>query len=423
MISNVINSSILIYDISDRYNIQSKDYVMSAPDWIVSAMREIGIRPALKTLIYETKFSNNRLLLPKFCENIDMVLISDRKVSYAESLYVLDKSVELNRGLNFIGDPTVNPSHSEIISGEEIGEIDPYFADDNNPMFYRIENGWLHTNVRFGKIEVKYKAIPTLLDDSIGIEFPIIPDGEHTKSAIMLYILKTLLMRGYIHPILNLKENNPLINPGIAYAAEMIEARIELNSPNRDSREKYVHPMSALFGKRRPIWIKRNEEKETVVTSTDRWINDGNSYCEVVNGFNTGYLLTPRKKQVYSFGDWVDTGETEVIRSYNDQACPLLKLAFGYCIDMTFTSPTYVAFTEGVNIGIDIPPKAGYNYLFVSIPINKTFTVADNNSLNITSEFEKVGTDNRENFVNCDLYRTTDVFYTELGFEFILNIE
>lgn len=424
MISDTINSSIIVYDIIDRYNIQSNDFATRTPDWIVSAMKEIGVKSALKTTIHKVTFSNNRVLLPKFCETIDMVLINDRKVDYAESLYIIDTEIELNRGLRFLGDPTNHDFNNEVITASSNGDLDPDFADGNNQMFYRVETGWLHTNVRFGTIEIKYKSLPNIMDEMLGIQFPLIPDGQHTKNAIMWFILRTMLMRGYIHPILNLKDNSPFTNPAIAYERERLLAQVEVASPNRDSREKWIHPMSALFGKRRPIWIKKNVDEGIVTEVPYRWVADGPASCEVVNGFNTGYQLVPMKKQAKSFDDWVDTLETRVDKIYNEVACPLLYTRAGYAVGINgFVSPTYLTFTVGVNVGIKIDALEGYNYLYISVPTNKTFSVVDDNSLNITSEFEKVGTDNVEGYVNCDVYRTTNTIYTGLGFEFILSVE
>jgi hypothetical protein len=424
MISDTINSSVLIHDIIDRYNIQSSDFATRTPDWIVSAMKDIGVRSALKTDMYMFVFNNNRVLLPKFCETIDMVLINNHKVDYAESMYIINTNIELNRNLRFLGDPTQHNFNNEIISASFNGELDPDFSNGNNQMFYRIDNGWLHTNVRYGTIEIKYKHLPNIMDEMFGIQFPIIPDGHHTKEAIMWFILRTILMRGYIHPILNLKENSPFTNPAIAYKQERLAATIELSSPNRDSREKWIYPMSALFGKRKPLWIKQDIIENLEATPSVRWIADGPSSCEVESGFHTGWQLVPKKKQVKVFDEWQYTDDTRVDRIYNIIACPLLYTRAGYSVGLSgFASPTYLTFNAGVHMGINIPPTAGYNYIYVSIPVNKTFSVIDNNSVNISSEFELIGQDNTEGYVDCNIHRSINTLYTELGFEFILIIE
>jgi len=323
MVYNVINSSIVIAELIDRYNIKSNDFIQRCPNWIDSCLDEIKSKRGLTPLIINTRFVNNRVQLPKFTKSVDWVVIDEVKAHYNESLYVLDNDVDLNRNAVFSGNISdQTPKFGQLISIDNDTEKDPDFADLNIPRFYRISNGWIHTNVKFGNIEAKCNVIPFILDDLTGLEFPIIPDDVNVKEAIMWYILRTLLMRGYVHPYLKLDSPNPETNPAIAFRKYATLARISLNSPNIDERKKYTYPMASIFGVR-PTYHVDKVEKIIVPKVEEQWVSDGEPYCEFVDSNNTGILLIPEKKQQLISNVWVDTLITRTRREENSIMCPI----------------------------------------------------------------------------------------------------
>lgn len=237
----------------------------------------------------------------------------------------------------------------------------------------------------------------------------------------MWYILRTLLMRGYVHPYLKLDSPNPETNPAIAFRKYATLARISLNSPNMDERKKYTYPMASIFGVR-PTYHVDKVEKIIVPKVEEQWVSDGEPYCEFVDSNNTGILLIPEKKQQLISNVWVDTLITRTRREENSIMCPIRSLRGGYATgDDVFSNPTYFAILNDSPIGVQIEPIDDYKYLYIVVPTIRKFSVFNDISLNITSEFEKVGVDNSDLFVNCDVYRTRNKFYFGIGFEFAIQ--
>lgn len=257
---NSINSSVCVFDIIDRYNIKSQDFVTRSPNWIETCLDDLKLRASTVPSIYETRFDNNRVLLPEFCKSVDWVILDNNpniKGQYNDSMYVRDTEIELNREVTFTGE---YEDTSNIESIDTNPEMDGEFYSSNMPFFYRISNGWLHTNVKYGTIEIKYNRTETVLDSILGLEFPMIPNEYNVKEAIICFILKTLLIRGYIHPILNIRDRDITINPALGYQYHAAKARVYCSRVNADARSKWFKPMAALFGKRPPIYITKSQE-------------------------------------------------------------------------------------------------------------------------------------------------------------------
>jgi hypothetical protein len=240
----------------DRYGIASEDFVTRAPNWIKACITDLGYIVNLESTSYEATYNHSRCLLPPFCENVERVIINGEKIVYSDLFYLRDDNVDLNRGVGLIfnnNDGEVDPLEITVDESDYGNVVHP---------FYRISNGWLHTNVTSGYIEIIYKKYPTEFNEVLGLECPMIPDEFNTRQAIIWFILQTMLMRGYVHPLLSLKDNNPLLNPGIAYEKHKLQSRISLNSPNIDKRARYTNPLGSLFGKRKTVY--RPTEREII---------------------------------------------------------------------------------------------------------------------------------------------------------------
>ena len=187
MISSFISSSVCIFDIIDRYNIQSEDFVSRCSKWISNAIDDIGYIVNLESFSYETKFDNGRCLLPEFCKGVDLVIINGVKADYNENFTLRDDYVPLNRGVE-----TILNLNNGIVNSLDI-EVDENDFNKVPGPYYKIANGWFHSNVKSGYAEIIYKQYPVEFNEILGLSFPIIPDEYNTKEAIMYYILQILL--------------------------------------------------------------------------------------------------------------------------------------------------------------------------------------------------------------------------------------
>jgi hypothetical protein len=424
----------------DNYNIKSSDFAQRANNWISDFLDELKSRSTYQTSIRTFNFYNNRLLLPKFCKSVDLIVINGRKADYDESLYVIEEGIDLNRNVGLINNPnfegngelmdTYIPNESIDIEGRLISEEnDGYPTLTETRPLYIVENGWLKTNVDHGVIEIKYKHTPYVFDKTFALEFPLIPNEINTRKAAMFYILKTMLMRGYIHPVLNLKDPNEFVNPALAYERYLKLARIALGKVNRDAREKWTRPFAALIGKRRRFYIpttvvSETVESEPVAIFTYRWI-ESSSYCEVVNDTNTGVLIHMEKEQVsVNGGTWVDTDTPvrEKYREVNITACPITVGSYHMYMCV---SPTDYDYENEVEIPysntaiLNTPTTPGYAYFFISLPETKEFSLVDSMNQNLRSIMIEVGADGDRNNI---IYRLPDMYATDFSTMFVLTL-
>lgn len=105
-----------------------------------------------------------------------------------------------------------------------------------------------------------------------------------------------------------------------------------------------------------------------------------------------------------------------------------------YHVEMCVNDTIYSEINE-VNIPyvlspvlIHTPTKAGYNYLFFSIPIDRSFTVKDSLGADVTSDFAIdtasgiSGVDIRIGYFNNYIYRSSSMYATSLSLDFTLTL-
>lgn len=377
MVFNTINSAVIIAELLDRYNIKSNDFIQRCPNWIDSCLEEIKCHRTLETDVLRTRFTNNRVQLPKFTKAVDWVVIDEVKAHYNEDVYVLNEDIYLNRNASFSGNTyDQSPKFATIISMDNNPEIDPDFADRTIPRFYRVAHNWVHTNVKFGFIEIKYKYSPYILDDLTGLEFPLIPDEVNTKEAVMWYIIRTIVMRGYIHPILRLDARDTETNPALAFRKYATLSRISLNSPNLDERKKYTKPLSTIVGTRAKYHVDPKPKivfQTPVPTPNTPPTPENTVYPDV-------YVCVSYPS--YDFN-------TEVRLDYRNKP-------------LSFNSPL----------------KEEYNYLFIIVPEGRDFTLTDSFNQNLKPFMIEFGSDDR----GGSIYRLPSVFATRISSTFVITL-
>ena len=160
----------------------------------------------------------------------------------------------------------------------------------------------------------------------------------------------------------------------------------------------------------------------TATSTIYRWYPTGVVSCVIGPDLkNTGYQNVEEKYQSSDDGvTWVDI-ITEPYRTsvyYNPTACPIPFNWAGISVDSTaYNIPTEVEipYAENTVISVQTPIKSGFNYVFLSIPQNKTLLVKDSMNNNITSSFTVVGTDDRPTHAVNKIYKKSDAFATDIS--------
>ena len=261
MIINYINSARIIDRIEDEYNIQSFDYVARFPNWVINCLRDIRVKQIYQQINPKIEFENYKCKLPENVNKVYKVYINGvrAKLDVKETLKFAGSEYTLVSGFDGkvygaaeVEEETIvvtPPSEPNSNSGITIPplteeEILANFAKNRNfqcyqeGILYRIENGWITTNVSHGEIEIIAGAFPYQLDESYQALFPVIPDDENLINAITSFVLKTILMRGYKHHLLSLEKDNEFLNPSIAYTRYKQKARNTCNAMSADAKDR-----------------------------------------------------------------------------------------------------------------------------------------------------------------------------------------
>lgn len=249
-----INSNIVIDKIDTEYNIQSSDYISKANIYIMSALRDIRVKQLLQPIEVELELNDYKAQLPDNIDKIYQVYINDHratldvkgklKVTSSSNVFVsgFDGHIyEIPQVTHIVPDPPVVPViPNAVMTEEEILDMllrNKRIGICDKAYMYKINNGWIHTNVEIGTLKVLASAYPYTFDSDYQMLFPLIPNDENLINAITHYILRVILMRGYKHPILSLEKNNEFVNPAMSYERFKRRARNSCNSLSSDAKE------------------------------------------------------------------------------------------------------------------------------------------------------------------------------------------
>lgn len=161
----------------------------------------------------------------------------------------------------------------------------------------------------------------------------------------------------------------------------------------------------------------------STVATTYRWYPTGVVSCVLgVDLKNTGSQNVEEKYQSSPDGGttWVDVVGTPTRTSVytNITACPVPFNWAGISVDATaYSIPNEVEipYAENTTLTVQTPIKAGFNYIFLSIPQSKSVIIRDSMNNNITNLFTIVGTDNRTTHTINNIYKKNDAFATNLS--------
>lgn len=239
--SPYINSKDLIAEIYSDYHIESDDFITRFATWCLQCLEDLNIVQAYVNITKEFEFDNHKLMLPYGLKGINSVIINNEKASLFPSNKFNKDAFKKGIGIE-ARTPYICKSPSNIRSITSRIE-----QNNDNAVYYYIENNWLHTNKAHGKLILDYQSLPVVYDSDTNMYFPLIYDNELLREAIKLYVMRHILMRGYIHPVLNLRDNNPYTNPGLAYDRMRFRVRTSCNKFNIDRRENIASILSSMF--------------------------------------------------------------------------------------------------------------------------------------------------------------------------------
>ena len=193
----------VIARVDNKFTIDFSDWIVLTPLWILDGLLEIGSVVALGEDHTDIEISDFHGELPIGVKNISYIEYDNTRLNHVQSL---------------------------------AQKTDETSTDYHLPYYTHRGGNSISTSFKEGTITLYYKKIITNIIPEYGISIPDVPDDINVLQALANYIMMQLLLKGYKHPILSLKENNPYLNPGMAFDKYSLQARNSLGRMTYDER-------------------------------------------------------------------------------------------------------------------------------------------------------------------------------------------
>lgn len=201
---DLISSEVYISRLDDMYNIRSTDIIPRIPQYVAQAMERIDYPYILEP-------------------REEVIEVVDYKAK-------LPCNIELLEAIKHDG---VRLENTAVINEKTMDDMEHQSFMYNG--YQVLGDRWISLRFEEGEITVYYRTLP-VLQGANGVLFPKVIDNENIHECIDMYIIKTLLMRGYQHPVLSLESRNPLTNPGMIFETKLKQARNAMWETNTDER-------------------------------------------------------------------------------------------------------------------------------------------------------------------------------------------
>lgn len=209
-----VSSKTVIAKVYRDLNLQEEERWHDMIEWIAEGLEFIGANPQFQDRIAEICVSGHRGVLP--CDLHAIQFVQD-KASGVKYRYASDQRHSHYNELNANSIPTDT-------------------APLNAGKTYNLNGNYINTEDRECTIIVSYKAIPVDKDG-----FPMVPKEVSVTTALFWYIVKQLMMGGYIHPVITWER---AVEEWDWYCGQ---ARGKLNMPNLDQWEAIRKTMMRMI--------------------------------------------------------------------------------------------------------------------------------------------------------------------------------
>lgn len=210
MIYRQISSKIVIGSIFDRFNIDYGGFVSRVPNWIHRAMSSMNLNMELLDDTVDSAVVDYKATIPDECKLLVGVTYLDKRLP---RLGYQNQTLATNM-------PTL---------------IHDQFSYELN------KNGYIITTfetAELGELKFYIKKLPSELDATTNIYFPLIPDDNKLIDALEWYILKRLLERGHKVGEFSLAKNNTFLNPAMAWEIARKKAINSIEAMDADERQQ-----------------------------------------------------------------------------------------------------------------------------------------------------------------------------------------
>lgn len=218
-----VSANVIIDKIFRDFDLQDSDWKNDAYEWIGEAIEFIGHTAGFVPKSKILQIESHRALLPP-----DYHIVRPKGVIYQHQPLPYGRDgnrYEPSHAIEFLS--AVQGDFPDMVRGLYGHPINT--VRGNNEYYTLAGDSYLNTSFESGQVLLKYWAYAT--DDK---GFPLVPDSVYYKEAIMWYVLKKMILRGYKHPEFNYDKANFYWKKACAAAAN------DAAYPTPDKMENFV---------------------------------------------------------------------------------------------------------------------------------------------------------------------------------------
>lgn len=214
-----ISGNELIARIDNELSIDTTDWIAKAPLWIADCLAELDLLEALEPVKVNVNIVNYQCIAPINLKVLDRIVVNNIPLVPHKAIngFTAEDAAAINSATKY----SVRPDSSSL-------------------------NTIIQFGVQTGVATFYYKIPAVEAVDSYKVIMPKVPNDIHVINAVKWFIMVKLLQRGYVHPVFNLRENNPFTNPALAWQEETFKARNSVSTMDQGER-RVISEMTREF--------------------------------------------------------------------------------------------------------------------------------------------------------------------------------
>lgn len=242
----------IIAKIDNDFNPDNSDWIPRVGAWVIDAMSILKVMQdeiTTKTIevkgriayykcgfgsniigIYDSNGCEIKELDSKKCDcnNLFTGKGEDNELIELSNTMSQDNTIRNGNSVSIITETT----HNSSVAKHSVINID-YKTSKQERNYVIIGNDKIELNFDTKCITVKYKGIKTEFNTVYNCEMPIIPNNGILIECLVAWCMYKMLCRGYKHPVFNLRDNSPAINPFIFWLQNKDNAKDSVTIDNQ----------------------------------------------------------------------------------------------------------------------------------------------------------------------------------------------
>ena len=249
MIYKLVEADEVVARLDNDLAVQTGDWLGRVPQWIYQCLSDLNIFLSWIPAVHIANVENSVTDLPDGLQEIIGVEYQgyrlDRRptTQFKSSASNVGSLAMIKTNIGVVVTGTLNNvTLDDTLEDIEI-QVDKIRVLDASSItelplsseYYRLlPTGRIETSFESGIVYIHHYKFPAGYNERLNSMCPWIPDNEEVKDAIAWYIFRSLLQRGYKHPVYSIGNPNPRLDPDQIYTKKRLKARNRAQRPDHD---------------------------------------------------------------------------------------------------------------------------------------------------------------------------------------------